>query len=240
MSGTLAEVAPELAATYGLGVVCIPTNRPSRRRTEREIITRDDATKWRLIAETAQRHAQAGRPVLIGTRSVAASERASARLREAGASHALLNAAQDRNEAGIVADAGAQGRITIATNMAGRGTDISLAEGVAERGGLAVILSERHDSRRIDRQLAGRGARQGEPGSFAAIISLEDSLLDSLRRSRAGRLLLKALARRPGWAGPLFSLAQSRAQRRHRAVRRELMRFDARLNATLAFAGRPD
>ncbi len=240
MSGTLAEVGPELAAVYGLGVVCVPTHRASRRRVERQIIVVDEATKWRRIADTALALSKAGRPVLIGTRSVAASERASALLSAAGADHALLNAAQDSQEADIIAGAGAAGRITIATNMAGRGTDISLGQGVAESGGLAVILSERHDSGRIDRQLAGRGARQGEPGSFIAIISLEDSLLDPLRLTTIGRLILKLAKLRPNAAAPLFTLAQRRAQRRHRAVRRELMRFDARLAATLSFAGRPD
>ena len=240
MSGTLAEVAGELAVVYGLRVARVPTHRPCRRVHAPTLIVPDEATKWRLIAGRARGEAASGRPVLIGTRSVAASERASRLLREAGAAHALLNAAQDAGEAAVVAQAGAPGRITIATNMAGRGTDIRLGAGVAAAGGLAVILSERHDSSRIDRQLAGRGARQGEPGSFAAILSLEDALLDPLRLTRTGRAMLQAAGRWPRLGGWLFAVAQGRAQRRHRLVRREMMRFETRLSDSLCFAGRPD
>ena len=133
-----------------------------------------------------------------------------------------------------------QARVTIATNMAGRGTDIRLAPGVAERGGLAVILSDRHDAARIDRQLAGRGARQGDPGSFTQVLSLEDALMDPLRSSAVGRLLLAAARAHRVVGCALFALMQRRAERRHRLVRRELMRFEARLQGSLSFAGRPD
>jgi preprotein translocase subunit SecA len=124
--------------------------------------------------------------------------------------------------------------------MAGRGTDIRLATGVSASGGLAVILSDRHDAARIDRQLAGRGARQGDRGSFVQILSLEDALMDPLRGNAAGRLLLTAAGRHRVIASVLFSLMQKRAERRHRAVRRELMRFETRLQGSLSFAGRPD
>jgi preprotein translocase subunit SecA len=178
--------------------------------------------------------------VLIGTRSVAASELASGLLAGHGVAHSLLNAAQDAAEAAIVAGAGEAGCVTIATNMAGRGTDIRLAAGVSDRGGLAVILSDRHDAARIDRQLAGRGARQGDAGSFMQVLSLEDALMDPLRTNALGRLLLAVSRAHNSVACALFAWMQARAERRHRAVRRELMRFEARLQGSLSFAGRPD
>jgi preprotein translocase subunit SecA len=124
--------------------------------------------------------------------------------------------------------------------MAGRGTDIRLADGVSGRGGLAVILSERHDAARIDRQLAGRGARQGDQGSFLSVLSLEDALLDPLRVTPAGRWLLAVAGSNRLLARALFGLMQRRAERRHRAVRRELLRYETRLRGSLSFAGRPD
>ena len=192
MSGTLAEVTRELRAVYGVGVTRIPTHNRCTRRVNRTIVTATAQAKWREIARRAAALTRAGQPVLIGTRSVAASHHASQLLLGHGLAHNLLNAAQDATEAAIVARAGAPGCVTIATNMAGRGTDIRLAPGVADRGGLAVILSERHDAARIDRQLAGRGARQGDAGCFTQILSLEDALMDPLRTSVAGRLLLSA------------------------------------------------
>ncbi len=240
MSGTLAEVTHELRSVYGVGVARIPTHHPCRRKVEPTVVVPTAEAKWRTIAARAVALAETGRPVLIGTRSVAASQLASDLLRGHGVQHSLLNAAQDAAEAAIVARAGDTGRVTIATNMAGRGTDIKLAPGIAERGGLAVILSDRHDAARIDRQLAGRGARQGDPGSFMQVLSLEDALLDPLRAFAAGRLLL-GLARAHRWlACALFAVMQWRAEQRHRAVRRELMRFEARLQGALSFAGRPD
>ncbi len=240
MSGTLAEVARELRSVYGTGLARIPTHHPCRRRVEPTVIVPSAEAKWRAIADRAVALSAAGRPVLIGTRSVAASELASGLLRGHGVEHSLLNAAQDAGEAAIVAAAGAPGRVTIATNMAGRGTDIRLADGVSERGGLAVILSDRHDAARIDRQLAGRGARQGDAGSFLCILSLEDALMDPLRTNAAGRFLL-VLAHSHRLVGfALFGWMQRRAERRHRLVRRELMRFETRLQGALSFAGRPD
>ena len=240
MSGTVAEIAPELRAVYGLSVARIPTHRPSRRVADPVVIVPDAAAKWRLITARALALAEAGRPVLIGTRSVAASDRASALLNSAGMEHALLNAAQDAQEAGLVARAGAPGRITVATNMAGRGTDIRLGQDVVDRGGLAVIVSERHDAARIDRQLAGRCARQGEPGSLHVILSLQDALLDPLRLHGPGRLSLRAAARSPLLARLLFHGLQKRAERRHRVVRQQLMRFETRMERAMSFAGRPD
>jgi preprotein translocase subunit SecA len=240
MSGTLAEVTRELRTVYGVGVTRIPTHHPCRRRVEPAIVTPTADAKWRAIADHAVALAAAGRPVLIGTRSVATSQLASDLLQGHGVAHSLLNAVQDAAEAAIVARAGEPGRVTIATNMAGRGTDIRLAAGVADQGGLAVILSDRHDAARIDRQLAGRGARQGDPGSFSQILSLEDALMDPLHANAAGRLLLAAARTHRQLACALFAIMQNRAERRHRLVRRELMRYETKLQSSMSFAGRPD
>ena len=240
MSGTLAEVAHELRAVYGLTIVHIPTHRPNRRHTEPTRIVPDLPTKWRAIAEQTSILAEAGRPVLIGTRTVAASLQVSRALTEAGLPHELLNADQDAREAEIIAEAGQPGRITVATNMAGRGTDIKLDPGVAERGGLAVILTERHDAGRIDRQLAGRCARQGDPGSVHPILSLRDSILEALQRGRLGDVLLRMMAQRRWIALLVFRLMQRRAERMHAAVRRALLRVDTQISAALSFSGRPE
>jgi preprotein translocase subunit SecA len=240
MSGTLAEVTSELRSVYGVGVARIPTHHPGRRQVDKTRVVPTAEMKWRVIAEHAMKLSADGRPVLIGTRSVAASALASDLLRAHGVPHNLLNAAQDAAEAAIVAGAGAAGCVTIATNMAGRGTDIRLEPGVSDRGGLAVILSERHEAARIDRQLAGRGARQGDRGSFIQVLSLEDALMDPLRPNPIGRLLLTFARGHRLVACALFSLMQKRAEHRHRVVRRELMRFEARLQSSLSFAGRPD
>jgi preprotein translocase subunit SecA len=240
MSGTLAEVTSELCSVYRVGVARIPTHHRCRRHVQRTVIVPTAAAKWRRIADQAIAVAASGRPVLVGTRSVAASELASSLLRGCGVGHSLLNAAQDAAEAAIIAGAGEAGCVTIATNMAGRGTDIRLAAGISDRGGLAVILSERHDAARIDRQLAGRGARQGDRGSFLQVLSLEDALLDPLRNNPAGQLLLAAARSHRLVACALFAVTQRLAERRHRIVRRELMRFEAKLQGSLSFAGRPD
>ncbi len=237
MSGTLREVARELRAVYGVRIVRIPTHRTPQRIVEPTTMLPDETAKWTAIAERTRALSRAGRPVLIGTRTVAASLRASAALAAIGLDHALLNAEQDAREAEIIGAAGAAGRITIATNMAGRGTDIRLADGVAALGGLAVILSERHEAGRIDRQLAGRCARQGEPGSVHPILSLSDPLLLPLRRGRIGRALLAAAARHPRLAVWLLDRMQRRAERLHAQVRRALLRTDSHHAAALAFSG---
>ena len=238
MTGTAREVVGEFRSVYRLPVAQIPTNHRLRRRHRRDHIHRTADDKWRAIAaRAAELHGQ-GRPVLVGTRSVAASERASDFLTQAGLDHVVLNAAQDQHEAEIIARAGQWGRITIATNMAGRGVDIKLGAGIAELGGLHVIMSERHDSGRIDRQLTGRCARQGEPGSTEAQLSLEDPLLEMF-----GGAVLCRLAGTRGWlktlAGrPAFSRAQRRAERVHSRMRADLVRFDQRLGSLLSFSGR--
>jgi preprotein translocase subunit SecA len=240
MSGTLTEVAKELRAVYRLRIARIPTHRLSRRRSEQTLILADRSAKWRTVVDLTQRLTARGQPVLIGTRTVAASIQASKALTEASIDHALLNAEQDAREAHIIAEAGRLGRVTVATNMAGRGTDIRLDPGVSECGGLAVVLTERHDAGRIDRQLAGRCARQGDPGSLHPILSLEDSLLNPLRQAPLGRVLLRLAGRRRWFALILFRLMQRRAERMHSAVRRALLRIDRHTSSALSFSGRPE
>jgi preprotein translocase subunit SecA len=176
MTGTAKEVEPEIKRVYDLAVAKIPTHRPIRRRRLPDRVFRTSNERWQEVARRACEIAAAGRAVLIGTRSVEASETLGRLLQAQGVAHTLLNARQDKAEAETVGDAGQVGRITVATNMAGRGTDIKLAAEVAEQGGLHVILTEFHESARVDRQLFGRSGRQGDPGTVEAIVCLEDEL----------------------------------------------------------------
>lgn len=242
MTGTAREVAGELWAVYRLAVVSIPPNRPVRRRPAPDRVYPKAEAKWQAVVERIAGLHHRGRPILVGTRSVAASEHLSRMLTSAALPHRVLNALQDQEEAQIVARAGEPRRITVATNMAGRGTDIRLARGVVELGGLHVIATERHDARRIDRQLFGRCGRQGDPGSYEAILSLEDELI-TLHGGRLGRWLGVA-ARRFGrsvqrLAGRLvFPMAQWAAERLHSQMRRDLLKLDEYLDTALAFSGR--
>jgi preprotein translocase subunit SecA len=186
-----------------------------------------------------------GRPVLVGTRSVAASEQLSTFLSEAGLPHKVLNARQDREEAEIIRSAGERAGITVATNMAGRGTDIRLAPGVAELGGLHVIATERHDAKRIDRQLFGRCGRQGDPGTSEAIISLEDELVTVYTRKFFQWLVRMILAVSSGLgsqsAGSMFfNRAQKKAERLHARMRHDLLKMDEQIGDMLAFSGRQE
>jgi len=242
MTGTAKEVAPEIRYVYGLDVVRIPVHRPSQRRYAKPRVCATKAEKWQLVVDTVERVAvQAGRPVLIGTRSVGASDEISASLRVRGIEHALLNARQDKEEADIIARAGMPGVVTVATNMAGRGTDIRLGPGVAERGGLHVVLTEYHESRRIDRQLFGRAARQGDRGSCEAIVSLEDELYQTFVPVPAGWLrgLVQRGVQVPGLVfGVLKWFAQHAAEQRGVAARVDNLKTDRRLDRVLAFSGR--
>ncbi|MCB0509592.1 MAG: SEC-C domain-containing protein [Bacteroidetes bacterium] len=177
MTGTAETESQEFWDIYKLDVVVIPTNKPIQREDRDDLIYRTTREKFNGIAEEIQKLTEAGRPVLVGTTSVEISELISRMLSIKGIKHQVLNAKQHQREADIVAEAGRAGAVTIATNMAGRGTDIKLSPEVVKAGGLAIIGSERHDSRRIDRQLRGRAGRQGDPGSTQFFISLEDKLM---------------------------------------------------------------
>ncbi|MBU0944676.1 MAG: preprotein translocase subunit SecA [Proteobacteria bacterium] len=241
MTGTAREVRRELWSTYALPVVKVPPNKPSRRREERPRLYSNKTEKWAAIVNHIQEVHLQQRPILIGTRSVADSEHLSTLLHERGLLHQVLNARQDTGEAEIVARAGAKGCITVATNMAGRGTDIPLGAGVAEIGGLHIIVSERNEAHRIDRQLYGRCGRQGDSGSYVSILSLEDELLQQHLKEPC-RHLLNLLTRGPesAWQhiGLLaMRLAQSGEERRHLHMRRDLLQMDEQLGKILAFSG---
>jgi preprotein translocase subunit SecA len=165
MTGTAQEAAGEFWQIYNLPVVVIPTNRPCIRTVLPDIVLSSKEAKWPQLVEEIRKVHNSGRPILVGTRSVHDSEHLSTLLTAQGLDHQVLNAVRHREEAQIVAEAGQPGKITVATNMAGRGTDIKLGRGVAQLGGLHVIAAERNESGRIDRQLFGRCARQGDPGS---------------------------------------------------------------------------
>ena len=238
MTGTAREVRREIWAVYRLETVAIPTNRPCIRTYAPTRCCANQAEKWQRVAREAITVRAAGRPVLIGSRSVEASERLSAALTAAGVAHRILNARQDADEAQVVAQAGLPGMVTVATNMAGRGTDIHLGPGVAEKGGLHVILTEYHDSARIDRQLFGRCARQGDPGSAVAIVALDDGLL----REQGGVLHRTAQQTWPHGPPPLWferlrRHAQRRAEAIHARTRRDTLKQDLNLDTMLAFAG---
>jgi len=229
MTGTAAQNWRELRRVYKLRVVCVPTNRPIIRQQWPDRVFPTEVAKFAAVVDEVQRLQASGRPVLIGTRSVEKSEVLSRRLEEAGIAHQVLNAKQHGLEAQIVAEAGQAGRVTIATNMAGRGTDIKLGPGVAEAGGLHVLGTERHESIRIDRQLAGRSGRQGDPGSSQFLLCLEDELLEALgaRRQEAYRALGRT-GQIQRWRKPhrIFTKAQRRLERRHYLQRVDLLLYE--------------
>ena len=241
MTGTAAEGWREFWQIYHLPVVTLPTNRPCIRRRLTDRVFATEEAKWKAIVDDIRRVNQTGRPVLVGTRSVGASERLSRMLTEVGLENQVLNAVRHKEEAQVIAAAGQPGKITVATNMAGRGTDIKLGAGVAESGGLHVLATERHEAGRIDRQLFGRCARQGDPGTCQAIVSLEDELVrrhaphiaSSLRRRYGGREgeVRSRIAR------IAFNIAQRRAERMALSQRKGVLQSDNWLDQYLGFAG---
>ena len=239
MTGTGREVQAELWRVYRLRTVAVPLHRPSRRVMRPPRLLADASAKWAAVVAVVREEAiVGGRPVLIGTRSVEASEQVSRVLAAAGLAHALLNARQDADEAALIADAGQAGRVTVATNMAGRGTDIRLGDGVAASGGLHVILTECHASARIDRQLFGRGARQGDAGSAEMILAADDELLCTEAPWALAWLRARWDDAAPGWAvHALCRIAQGRAGWRDARQRRATLRLDERLDRMLAFTG---
>jgi preprotein translocase subunit SecA len=238
MTGTAREVAREIASVYGLRTVAVPPRLRRRRKCLGERIYPTAAARWDAVVERIEELHRSGRPVLVGTRSVAASEHLSGLLDERGLPHCVLNARQDAREAEIVERAGERGRITVATNMAGRGADIRLGPGVEELGGLHVIAVGRSEARRIDRQLFGRCGRQGDPGSYETLASLEDEVaidhapepLRAFAQGLGGRAA-------PWVRRTLISCAQRAVERRHARRRRELLGVEEYLENALAFAG---
>jgi len=243
MTGTACEAASELWSVYGRGVWRVPSRRRLRRRALPTTTYVTSEARWARVVERAAEMRRCGRPVLIGTRSVAASERVSQLLHATGLEHRVLNARHDEDEAETAAMAGEPHRITVATNMAGRGTDIKLAPGVAERGGLHVIATEFHEAGRIDRQLFGRCGRQGDPGSFEMIASLEDELVARYGGwwTRLARWAAPRNGHMPsGMARWIFRRAQRGAERLHARMRADLLRLDEHLETALAFSGRQE
>jgi preprotein translocase subunit SecA len=241
MTGTAREAVAELWTIYKLPVLAIPTNRPCIRKILPDRVFATGEEKWDAVVQEIERCHSTGRPVLVGTRSVRASEKLAELLAGRNHPYNLLNAVRHKEEAQIVAAAGEENRITIATNMAGRGTDIKLGRGVADMGGLHVIATERHESGRIDRQLFGRCARQGDPGSAQAFMSLEDELFQRFVSAPMRNRLASALKRKTPGAGRLsqagLSHAQRAAQRLAYRQRRNVLRMDTWLEEALAFAG---
>ena len=242
MTGTAREAAGELWSVYRLKVMTVNTNRPVRRKDMGTQIFPTADAKWAAVVQRIRDLHDNGQPILVGTRTVADSQHLERLLTEAGLPCLVLNALQDQEEARTISQAGQQGQITVATNMAGRGTDIKLAPGMEELGGLHVLATESHDAQRVDRQLFGRCGRQGERGSFDMFSSLEDDLF----KGRSGFLLRRMLKGEPGrtsWTGAKLALsrlrqAQRAAERKHYHLRRDLLKMDESLDSALAFSGK--
>ena len=227
MTGTARTSAGELKKIYKTGVVRVPTNRPVARKILPDVVFATADDKWRAITEEIKRQHATGRPILVGTRSIDKSERLAEFLTEAGIEHEILNARHIAREAEIVAAAGHRGKVTVATNMAGRGTDIKLEEGMTDLGGLCVIGTEVHDSARIDRQLAGRSGRQGDPGSFQQFLAMDDEILEiAFSPEKAEKMAANVKPDANGLvnvASKLFRKAQQIVEKRHFRGRKVLL-----------------
>jgi len=232
LSGTVREVAEELYTVYGLRLTRIERRLPLRRSSAPPRVFTDRAQLWDSAAQMTEQLQARGQPVLVAVRSVGEAQRASAALEARGVRHRVLSAAQDDAEAEIVAGAGVRGTVTVVTNMAGRGTDIRLGEGVAELGGLVVLMCERNESRRVDRQLMGRCARQGDPGLVAEFFSQQDAILQLL-----GSPWKRTVTAWPRLTGLAILRAQALSQSRTRHGRLQLLRRDKQLAKVMAFAG---
>jgi preprotein translocase subunit SecA len=232
LSGTVREVAEELHAVYGLRMTRVERRLPLRRASAAPRVFVDRTQLWANAAQMAEQLQARGQPVLVAVRSVTEAQRASAALKALGVIHRVLSAAQDEAEAEIIAGAGARGTVTVVTNMAGRGTDIRLGAGVTELGGLVVLMCERNESRRVDRQLMGRCARQGDPGLVAEFTSQKDAILQIL-----GPLWNRVVLASPRLTGFATTRAQSLSEGRSRHGRLQLLRRDRQLAKVMAFAG---
>ncbi|WP_243360352.1 preprotein translocase subunit SecA [Fundidesulfovibrio terrae] len=235
MTGTADTEAVEFKQIYGLEVAVIPTHRPMVRKDHPDMIYKTQQEKYAAIAEELKALHQKGQPVLVGTISIEKSELLSQLLKKAGVPHEVLNAKQHEREAQIVAEAGHTGRVTIATNMAGRGTDIKLGEGVRELGGLFILGTERHESRRIDNQLRGRSGRQGDPGESRFYLALDDDLMRLFGSDRL-KGIMERLGMQEGEAienrmvSKAIENAQKRVEGHNFEIRKQLLDFDNVMN----------
>ncbi|MGA9112572.1 MAG: preprotein translocase subunit SecA, partial [Candidatus Dormiibacterota bacterium] len=235
MTGTAITEAEEFDKIYKLEVVPIPTNQPMIRRDEADLVYQTEAAKFKAVVDDIVERHQAGQPVLVGTTSIEKSERLSRLLEKQGVLHNVLNAKQHEREAVIITEAGQPGTVTIATNMAGRGTDIVLGEGVADLGGLYIIGTERHESRRIDNQLRGRAGRQGDPGETRFFLSFEDDLLRVFGGERIqglmGRLHVdEDVALESKMFSRQIESSQARVEGYHFDTRRHVVEYDDVMN----------
>ena len=240
MTGTAAQNWWEIRRVYKIWVVCVPTNKPIIREQWPDRVFPTEDAKFNAVVEEVRRLQGLGRPVLIGTRSVDKSEKLSAKLKAAGIEHQVLNARYHEQEAKIISHAGEKGKVTIATNMAGRGTDIKPTEEVIRAGGLHVLGTERHEALRIDRQLLGRAGRQGDPGSCQFFLSLEDELLEGLGES--WEEYLDEMGKKGGnrnWQklDHYFVKAQRKLEKRHYRNRVDLMVYEKRRQEILKDLG---
>ncbi len=235
MTGTAETEAGELWEIYKLDVVVIPTNRPIVRDDAEDMVFKTAREKYNAVIDEVENLTGAGRPVLVGTTSVDISEKLSRLLQRRGIEHNVLNAKQHQREAEIVSVAGHPSKVTIATNMAGRGTDIKLTQDVKAAGGLAIIGTERHDSRRVDRQLRGRAGRQGDPGSSQFYVSLEDSLMRLFQSDRIAKLMDK-MGHQDGeviqhsMVTKSIERAQKKVEENNFGVRKRLLEYDDVMN----------
>ena len=235
MTGTAFTEAEEFQQIYGLDVIQIPTNKPIKRIDHEDQIHKTEAGKIKAIVAAVQKFHDEGRPVLVGSASIAKNELISSALDKAGLKHETLNAKNNEREAEIIAKAGQEGAITLATNIAGRGTDIMLGDGVAEKGGLVVIGSERHESRRIDNQLRGRGGRQGDPGDTYFYVSTQDDLMRIYQGDRIAALMerLGVPDDQPISAKPVsktLEAAQKRVEGYNFDTRKNVVQYDNVIN----------
>jgi preprotein translocase subunit SecA len=234
MTGTALTEAEEFHKIYGLDVVIIPTNQNMVRKDSPDVIYKTEESKFEAVIDEIVERNKARQPVLVGTVSVEKSERLSRMLEKRGVKHNVLNAKQHEREAAIVAEAGQPGAVTIATNMAGRGTDIVLGAGVTDVGGLHIIGTERHESRRIDNQLRGRAGRQGDPGSSRFFISLEDDLMKIFgpAADRIGRLMdsLEVEPIEHPWVARSIAGAQKKVEGMHFDARKHVVEYDDVMN----------
>lgn len=235
MTGTAETEASEFWQIYKLDVVVIPTNKPIQRDDREDLVFKTAREKYNAVIDDIDALTKAGRPVLVGTTSVDISEKLSRMLQLRGIAHNVLNAKQHQREAEIVAEAGHSGRVTIATNMAGRGTDIKLGPGVKDAGGLAIIGTERHDSRRVDRQLRGRAGRQGDPGSSQFYVSLEDNLMRLFHSERIAKVMDR-MGHKDGeviqhsMVTKSIERAQKKVEENNFGIRKRLLEYDDVMN----------